>query len=151
MSVISSPHLQWMCLLFGCSLHWAEESLCSDPLVALWRYTLVVQKVEKAMSDVPTTDVVSFQPGEGSQAGPHSSTQFEVTLSLDLRQTQQNNESAVQYREKVMLLRLGDQGQDALRKQRALRGFSNQLHKIVTDPNRLRCSPGKKLNNELFS
>ena len=52
------------------------------------------------------------------QAALDSSDRFETTLTLELRESQFNNESTIQQRERDILFRLGDGSQDALRQQR---------------------------------
>ena len=49
-----------------------------------------------------------------SQAVLDSSARLEVTLSFELRQAQRNDESTMQHRERDILLRLGNEAQDAL-------------------------------------
>ena len=48
-----------------------------------------------------------------------SSARLQVTLSLELRQAQLTNESTMQRRERDILLRLGNDAQDALQQQKA--------------------------------
>ena len=56
--------------------------------------------------------------GAVSQAILDSPARFETSLSLELKQAQFHNESTMQQRERVMVLRLGNEAQDARRQRR---------------------------------
>ena len=56
---------------------------------------------------------------------------FDIALSLELRQAQLDNESAIQHKERKMFLRLGDEAQDKLRQQKAHR--VHEQHQLVEE------------------
>ena len=66
-----------------------------------------------------------------SQAVLNSSARFQKTLSLELRQAQLNNETAVRHSERTMFFRVGNETQEAPRQQRA--HMVHEQHQLVEE------------------